>query len=367
MTAVLRAGNGGRAGQVVGLGASGRAAVRLALARGADHVVAMDSNPATPPLEEHPDLAGFDAARVQTVAGPHCAATLASASLIVLSPGVPVAQPDVAAAIRLGVPALSELAFAAAALPKEVKIAAITGTNGKSTVTTFTGQLLQFAGVRAFVGGNLGQPLSCAALECLAQPPDKVPYQAAVVEVSSYQMELPGDLKPKASKRPRKIHAAVVLNLTPDHLERHSSMEAYGAAKCRVFARQESSDLAIIPQNDVMLRRLSALAGSSGKRAWLGGLPGVQLDSQARRAIVAVPTTGVEARLYLTSLKAIGLHNAHNAGTAALLALGLDVGLCEGDIQAGISALSPPPHRMQLGEGSKTSLLKSSSSIASAG
>jgi len=198
---------------------------------------------------------------------------------------------------------------------------------------------LKNAGVRTFVGGNLGTPLSEGVLQCLAFPGDDPPFHAAVVEVSSYQMELPGLFHPKV---------AVILNLTPDHLERHKSMEAYGKTKCRIFSRMETSDVAVIPQQDALLRKLAIMSGSQASRAWMGGLPGVQLDKDAQRAIIVVPTTGVEARLFLSGLQAVGTHNAHNAGTAALLALALDVGLQADDIQAALPILKTPPHRMEI-------------------
>jgi UDP-N-acetylmuramoylalanine-D-glutamate ligase len=115
--------------------------VKLALARGADAVVALDSNPSSLKLEQDPLFEGYDLSRVRTELGPHQRDSLLNASQLVLSPGIPLTQPDVAAAIQHGVPALSELGFAAAALPKCVKVAAVTGTNGKSTVTTFAGQV----------------------------------------------------------------------------------------------------------------------------------------------------------------------------------------------------------------------------------
>ncbi|KAL2610887.1 hypothetical protein R1flu_022579 [Riccia fluitans] len=321
---------------VVGLGSSGRAAVKLALARGAN-VVALDSNPNTPPLEV--DLHPSDVRRLRTEIGPHSKETLFGASQLVLSPGVSASQPDIAAAIQAGVPTLSELSFAAAALPKSIQVAAVTGTNGKSTVTTFAGQILRQSGVRTFVGGNLGTPLSEAAFQCLSFPANDPPYHAAVVEVSSYQMECAGLFRPKVG---------MILNLTPDHLERHKTMEIYGKMKCRIFAQMSPTDLAVIPQSDPFLRKLAAESRSKGTRAWLGALPGVQLDSQARRAFVVVPTTGAQAGFFLSSLKAVGLHNAHNAGSAALIALALDFGLTEEAIQAALPSLQPPPHRMEV-------------------
>lgn len=324
---------------VVGLGKSGRAAARLALARGAERVVGMDTNISTSPLEDDPSFANIDKARLKTELGPHRTEIFREASRIVLSPGVPAAQPDIARARKEGVLAISELAFAAEVLPRGIKIAAVSGTNGKSTVTSFTGQILRAAGLSVFVGGNLGTPLSEAALFCLERPEIEPPYQAAVVEVSSYQMELPGSFHPKA---------AVIINLSVDHQERHGSMEAYGEAKCRMFQHMDPSDVAIIPQEDSLLRKLASKAGGRGTRGWLGGIPGVQLDSQARRAIAVVPTTGEEARLFLSGLKAVGRHNANNASIASLLSLSLDVGVHESLLQETIPTLEALPHRMQI-------------------
>ncbi|GAQ81307.1 hypothetical protein KFL_000770010 [Klebsormidium nitens] len=329
----------GKSVVVVGLGASGKAAARLALARGAERVTACDRREDMKPLQDEEHFAGLDLARLQVDLGPHNRATLANADLLIMSPGVNPVQTEIAAALEAGVPAISELAFAAEALPSSMPMAAITGTNGKSTVTTFTGQILREAGKRPFLGGNLGTPLSVAALECLAFPPDDPPYQAAIVEVSSYQLQFPGSLNPKVG---------VVLNLTPDHLERHGNMEAYGAAKCALFRNMSSSQIAAIPQGDSFLRRLAIESNSDGLRAWLGALPGVQLDSSCRRAIVAVPGGGPEALLDLSVLRCLGAHNAHNAGTAALLALSLGLGLTQDDVQRALPTLQPPPHRMEI-------------------
>lgn len=159
---------------VIGLGVSGRSVVKLALSRGAN-VLALDSNPSCVPLEEDSGFEGYDLNRVQTELGPHKRETLLKASQLVLSPGVPVTHPDIAAAIQAGVPAFSELGFAAAALPGNIKVAAVTGTNGKSTVTTFTSQILRNAGVRTFVGGNLGTPLSDGVLQCSSSGGEQLP------------------------------------------------------------------------------------------------------------------------------------------------------------------------------------------------
>ncbi|OAE34853.1 hypothetical protein AXG93_2528s2220 [Marchantia polymorpha subsp. ruderalis] len=306
---------------VVGLGASGRAAVKLALARGAT-VVAVDSNPNTLPVEV--DLHPAAVSRLRTEFGPHNRETLFGASQLVLSPGVSASQPDIAAAIQAGVPALSELSFAAAALPKSIQLAAVSGTNGKSTVTTFAGQrrvvmaFCRFTALhpskRAFIDKiNSSAPPTRGALLLDARQLSDGPWQrlskSAVIKWNVQE----------CFDRRLLDQVGVILNLTPDHLERHKTMETYGKMKCRIFAQMGPANLAVIPQSDTFLRKLAAESGSKGTRAWLGGLP------------------------------AVGLHNAHNAGSAALIALALvDFGVSEESIQSVLPTLQPPPHRMEV-------------------
>ncbi|KAM0942515.1 putative UDP-N-acetylmuramoyl-L-alanine--D-glutamate ligase [Dioscorea sansibarensis] len=221
---------------VVGLGNSGRAAIDLALARGAS-VLAIDKNEQLMPLENDPQFSGK--AYLQTILG-HCDATLlANADRIVVSPGVPLEEFGLSTLLQSGRHVMSELDFAAEVLPENIKVLAITGTNGKSTVTSFAGQMLHNLGIEAFVGGNLGTPLSKAAKQCLEAPTQRKPYQVAVVEVSSYQMEIPNQhFSPSV---------AVVLNFTPDHLERHKTMENYALTKCSLFSHMKDSGLAVLP------------------------------------------------------------------------------------------------------------------------
>ncbi|KAK4838165.1 hypothetical protein QYF36_011575 [Acer negundo] len=117
---------------------------------------------------------------------------------------------------------MSELDFAAEVVSRSVKILAVTGTNGKSTVVTFAGQMLDHLGIEAFVGGNLGNPLSEAALHCFHMPSLKTRFQASIVEV------------------------AVVLNLSPDHLERHKSMRNYALTKCHVLSHMTNTKLGLL-------------------------------------------------------------------------------------------------------------------------
>jgi UDP-N-acetylmuramoylalanine--D-glutamate ligase len=295
----------GRRVLVVGMARSGVAAARLAVRLGA-RVTCTDARAEAPRVE------GCDHAY-----GGHVRDTFLAADLIVVSPGVPARQTDLAAAAAAGVPLIGELAFAAAHLT--APIFAISGTNGKSTTTHLLGQMLANAGMRVFVGGNIGRPLS----EAVGEPLD-----AVVVEVSSYMMELPGAFRPRA---------AVVLNLTPDHLERHGSMDSYGAHKCRIFARMGPDDVAIVPAGDARLLRLAA--GYPGTRLFLDSAPGVRVEADRLR-IGGTPDAG---EVLLGAFALPGAHNRANLAAAVLLAV------CAGVPRASLDLgrLSGLPHRLE--------------------
>lgn len=294
---------------VVGLGRSGRAAAELARDRGA-RVVAVDLRTGLAPIDG-----------VVIELGPHRRERFLDADLLVVSPGIPLTQPDLVAARAAGKPLVGELAFAASFLDQPML--AVTGTNGKSTVTWFTGQLLGASGRRAFVGGNLGTPL-CDAVSATPRP------EVLVVEVSSYQLELAGTLAPDMG---------VVLNLTPDHLARHGTMEAYAAAKTTLFARQRPDQWAVIPAGEARLA--DAMPPTAARRAWLGAHPGV-----VRAGTDAVVDLGAgPQRLDLSVVPVLGEHNLDNAATAAMLCLAHGVPLAE--VQAGLARLRALPHRME--------------------
>ncbi len=301
---------------VVGLGRSGRAAASLAHARGAQ-VVAVDARADVAPIEG-----------VELELGPHRRDTFLSADLLVLSPGVPATQPDVVAAAAAGVHVVGELGFAASFL--DLPTVAVTGTNGKSTVVSFVGQLMEACGWRPFVGGNLGNALSNAVLD----GPDA--YDALVVEVSSYQLEWPGDLSPDVG---------VILNLTPDHLARHGDMDTYGRCKVELFARMGPKDLALLPAGDDRLRRLAQGVGA-GARGWLGAHPGVVRRGARAELVLPEAHGGASMSLDLTGLRVPGDHNRDNAAVGALAALAL--GVEPGALQAAIPALRALEHRMQV-------------------
>lgn len=299
---------------VVGLGASGRAAARLCAARGAS-VVGVDLRADAPEIEG-----------VRVERGPHRRATFLQADRIVVSPGVPTDQPDVAAAERAGVPVIGELGLAATLLG-DLPMVGVTGTNGKSTVTSFTGQILAACGRRVFVGGNLGDPLS-GAVPPVGCAPD---VDLAVVECSSYQLERAGPFRPRA---------ATILNLTPDHLARHKTLAAYGAAKARILAHQQPPDLAILCADPVIRAAVDGVG--EGSRAWIGGSPGVRLEGMV--AQIRLPNIALD--LHLDDLAVPGVHNRLNVAVAAALALWVDAPAT--GVQQAIASLRSLPHRMQI-------------------
>jgi UDP-N-acetylmuramoylalanine--D-glutamate ligase len=218
---------------VLGLGRSGRSAARFLAARGAE-VVAADER-AAETIDELDALRGQVELRLgEPFPDP------AAFDLVVPSPGVPAAR--FASARR----ALGdvELAFRSLAVP----VVAITGTNGKTTTTELCARMLVAAGLRAEAAGNIGLP----ALELVGRPLD-----VAVLEVSSFQLEAVDAFRPRV---------AVILNVTPDHLDRHGDFAGYVAAKARIVARQQGDDVAIACADDAAAR---GIAEQSRGRRWL--------------------------------------------------------------------------------------------------
>ena len=308
---------------VVGLGRSGIAAAALCATRGAQ-VTVTDKRPAT-------ELAAARARMPAGVAqelGGHRRETFLGADLIVLSPGVP-EIPELAAARAAGVEITGELELASQFV--SATIVAITGTNGKSTTTTLVGEMLRATGRPTFVGGNLGEPLAEAV-----GTPAAAAGGFCVVEVSSFQLETAGTFHPRV---------AVLLNITPDHLDRYDGMEGYAAAKARVFAAQTPDDFAVVNFDDPLAVRASAPARSRrdgfsivqslATGAWLGGPLMLKLAHQ--------PPESYPADLpWLLGQR----HNQANA-LAALLAARL-AGASPAEARAGLLAFRPLAHRMEL-------------------
>jgi len=213
---------------VIGLARSGIAAAEF-LARRGTAVVAADAKSEGEIGEE---ARGLRRKGVRLELGAHRRETFTGASMVVVSPGVPWELPELEAARAAGVPVIAEIELAFRHL--EGRVVAVTGTKGKSTTTAALGAMLREAGFDARVGGNIGSPL-------IGLVEGSTPATTFAVEVSSFQLEGTVRFRP---------HVAVWLNLTPDHLDRHPSLEAYVAAKARIFANQAEEDWAVVNADD---------------------------------------------------------------------------------------------------------------------
>jgi UDP-N-acetylmuramoylalanine--D-glutamate ligase len=312
---------------VVGLARSGVAAARLAASRGA-RVRGTDRRAAA----ELAPLAPLQEAGVELALGGHDAAHFTGADLVVVSPGVPLALPEIQQARRRGVPVMAEVEFAWRLLP-ELPLVGITGTNGKSTTTALTGALLQ-RHRRTFVGGNLGTPLSDLLLSGR-------PVEALALELSSFQLEGIERLRPTV---------AACLNLTPDHLDRYRDLEAYAAAKARLFANQQPGDMAVANARDP---RTLAMAAASRGEAWSFGF-GPAVPRAARDLsggdgpceIAITSSSGVTETFRVTARSLRGRHNRENAMAAVLCARRM--GVPAGELQAGLDTFRGLPHRLEL-------------------
>ncbi|RIL06736.1 MAG: UDP-N-acetylmuramoyl-L-alanine--D-glutamate ligase [Proteobacteria bacterium] len=296
---------------VLGLGRSGQSAVRFLAERGARVVAADERAPGA--------LAGLDALRAHAeLAVGRPFPDPADFDLVVPSPGVPAVR--FAAARR----ALGdvELAFRALAVP----VVAITGTNGKTTTTELCARMLVAAGLRAEAAGNIGRP----ALELVGRPLD-----VAVLEISSFQLEAVETFRPRA---------AVILNVTPDHLDRHGSFEGYVEAKARIVANQAGDDVAIGCADDAQAR---AIARRTRGRAWLFSARG-PVECGAWWDAGAIVLRDAGAALERIALDGLDLAAAPPlddvlAALLACRAVGADVAKAS----TALAGFTPPPHRRE--------------------
>jgi len=313
----------GMKGVVVGLGRSGLAAVRYLHRRGIRVKV---SESRDRELLSRKELTTLEQCGVELETGGHGEDFFGDADLVVLSPGVPPGLSVLQRVRARNVPVLGELALAAGRIP--VPVIAVTGSNGKTTVTSLIGELLRAAGNKVFVGGNIGTPV----LEYLLDPADA---EVVVLELSSFQLELAGEFRPDI---------ALLLNFSPDHLDRHGSMEAYAAAKRRIFSRQTPADVAILGGDDPLVTaEPPATAGVVYRFGYQG-------DCQARvveHAVYLQPDTASSAQVEVYDLSATRLASRVNClnAAAAILAVAT-LGCSPGAIRKGLARYQPPAHRM---------------------
>ena len=285
---------------VVGLGKTGASCVRYLVKRG-DRVSATDSRRSPPGLAELGELA----ASVELRLGGFDQSLLEGASQVLMSPGVSLEEPIAKLARARGIEVLGDVELFARAV--QAPVIGITGTNGKSTVTTLVASMAAAAGRKVLAGGNLGEP----ALDLLEDPkPDLY-----VLELSSFQLETTTSLA---------LQAAVVLNVSADHLDRYASVDAYSHAKSRIFARAST---VVLNADDpwVMAMRDTAYR-SNAVRTLTFSIQRADADYSLMRSGAEVFLARRDEKLLdIARMKISGMHNAANA--LAALSLGEAVGL----------------------------------------
>jgi UDP-N-acetylmuramoylalanine--D-glutamate ligase len=311
---------------VVGLGKSGLAAARLLGESGAT-VVLNDKKT----LEElgPQGLAALalvkSAGSITLSLGGHPSAIFSAADLIVLSPGVPV-LPEVTAARARGAKVWSEVELASRFI--QSPIVGITGSNGKSTVTTLVGLMAQRGPRPVFVGGNLGDALTLAVGTDAAKAGGLV-----VAELSSFQLE---DIEAF------RCDVAACLNVTDDHLDRHGTFAAYAAAKGRIFQNQRRTDHAVVPAGDELCLSLARAGAAQLHTFWNGPDSKGEGEVRVEQGLIVDPENGL--RFPVAELPILGLHNQANACAAALMAR--LSGIPVADIEATLASFRGLPHRM---------------------
>ena len=300
---------------VVGLGASGVAAAKLLLRDG--WRVTINDRAHKADLEVR--LAELPSGVLRSLGG-HNPALLTGTSRVVVSPGVPWDLPLLVEARRRRIEVIAEVELAVRAMAG-TPIIGVTGSNGKTTVTSLLGEMLRAAGQRVGVGGNIGTAASELALAG--------PWDAVVLELSSFQLEGSATLRPRV---------AVLLNVSPDHLDRHPTMEAYLAAKMRVFRQQHHDDWAVLNADDPAFAAL-------GLHSRVVRFSLVRTDVEAHLAGDTLVLDGAPL-LRRSEMRLLGEHNVANALAAGLAAARAGAG--REAIATALRTFRGLPHRHQI-------------------
>jgi UDP-N-acetylmuramoylalanine--D-glutamate ligase len=273
---------------VVGLGKSGLAAALFLRRRGAQ-VTVSDLRSAEVLGKEIPSLLE---AGIVVEAGGHGLLTFRRQDLIVVSPGVPLSTPELVQVRNLGLPIIGELELAARFL--KGKVLAITGSNGKTTTTTLCGEIFSAAGLNPLVAGNIGLPV----IDVVDQSTESA---WSVLEVSSFQLETTESFHP---------HVAVILNITPDHLDRHGTFENYAAMKEKIFANQTGTDYLILNGDDSTVQQ--AASRTRSQVLWFSRSKIVRCGAFLLDGMVMFRPTEQEKPIPVLPLAEIPLKGEHN-------------------------------------------------------
>ncbi|HEX9198278.1 MAG TPA: UDP-N-acetylmuramoyl-L-alanine--D-glutamate ligase [Acidobacteriaceae bacterium] len=309
---------------VVGLGKSGLAAALFLRDKGA-RVTVSDSRSAVALAGEIPAL--LDAG-IMVEAGGHGLLTFRRQDLIVVSPGVPYDTPELKQVRAFGLPIIGELELASRFLQGQV--VAITGSNGKTTTTTLVGKIFEEAGRATLVGGNIGLPVIELVEKSSAGTIN-------VLEVSSFQLETVEEFHP---------HIAVVLNITPDHLDRHGTFVQYAAMKARITEQQTSADFLVLNGEDTPTQMVAAK--TKAQIFWFSGRRPIKQGAFVHGdSVLFIPREGATAEpvMPVAEIPLKGAHNVENVLAAVCSArLG---GVAAESIRASVASFKAVEHRLE--------------------
>ncbi|MGE5323652.1 MAG: UDP-N-acetylmuramoyl-L-alanine--D-glutamate ligase [Actinomycetota bacterium] len=308
---------------VVGLGRSGAASAFFLQEHGAKVTV---SDTKTEAQLQH-EIASLLDRGISIEAGRHGERTFRDQDLIVVSPGVPSDQPQLQRARTLGIPVIGEVELAFRFL--QGRVLAITGSNGKTTTTTLVGEIMSRAGKKTLVGGNIGTPV--ISLAGKSSPDGYV-----VLEISSFQLETIEQFCP---------WIAAILNITPDHLDRHHTFEAYAAAKARIFENQKAGDFAVLNADDPACDALRDKV--KGSLFWFSRKKPVEQGAFLKGDQIIFCRDGQEQTvLGRGDIQLKGLHNLENVLAAVTMAM--LAGCAPQTIRQAVSEFRAVEHRLEL-------------------
>lgn len=302
---------------VVGLGESGKAAVRFFRSRGARVTVA-DRRSAAELEGAIEEFRGLD---VEFALGEHSQDVFLSQDLIVPSPGVPWDLSQLISAREEGIHVAGELETASREL--RGRVVGVTGTNGKTTTTALIGHIFKTAGLTTEIGGNIGRPV----LDLVETATDST---WNVLELSSFQLEAMSSFR---------CRIAVVLNVTPDHLDRHGTFDAYAGAKARILAPQQADDFAVLNQDDATCRTFEKFV--KGRTIWFSRTRPLAEGISASEGWIRRDGR----RVCSTELPIRGTHNLENALAAVGAASAAGIG--DETIARGLASFQPVEHRLE--------------------
>ena len=307
---------------VVGMGRSGLAAANYLQSQGGIVTVSEKRNQ----QELESEINYLKVHKIGYEVGGHQIETFLATDYVVVSPGVPLGLFPIQRAFSKGIEVISEVELASRFLSG--KIVGITGSNGKTTTTTLVGEILESAGFRVQVGGNIGVPL-------ISLVNSSTEDTINVVELSSFQLEAVPSFRPDV---------AVILNITPDHMDRYDSLKSYSRAKLNIFSNQLPQDFSVFNYDDPLLREFGDK--NISKRYWFSADSLVSRGSYVKKGQIVFCDQGqLESIINIDAIQVRGIHNIENIAAAVTVSRILNCNISA--IRKTVQSFQGIPHRLE--------------------